>query len=269
VINGSDEDGTVIWQDADNDNVISIAGIGASVIGMDIPEASGKPITVQKPRWRDVTIRDNVIGSTNDKAIEVKGQHGMAGQENEFGEGVHIVGNVIDAAGREGIEIEQSMHGIHPNRDCEVASNVVRAAGLINGASGIRVNRCERLKIRGNRVLRAAGNGYHLRLCRDLTGDLYAENAGEAGVHLQQISGFSLDSVVVKRARRSGVMETGNAGGGRIAKLVVEGSREGYRATRRSGPAPVIEEASFSGLSGPEFDGARPKVTRTTRPQPR
>jgi hypothetical protein len=267
VINGSQADGTVVWQDADNDNVISISGIGASVIGMNIPEASGKPITVQKPRWKNVTIRDNVIGATNDKAIEVKGQHGSAGQEDAFGEGVRIVGNTIDEAGREGIEVEQSMHGVHPNRDCEVSSNVVRSAGLVNRASGIRINRCEGVRIRGNRVLRAAGNGIHLRLCRDVAGDLYAENSGEAGVHLQEVSGFSLDSIVVKGAARSAVMESGNAKGGRIGKLEVERAAEGYRTFKRSGPAPVIDEARFSGLSGPEFRGSRPDVKRVARPQ--
>ncbi|MGH7128106.1 MAG: hypothetical protein ACREIV_06030, partial [Planctomycetaceae bacterium] len=55
-VSGSDTDGTVVWQDADNDNVISIAGIDVWVVGMRIPEASGKPITVQKPPWRHVWI---------------------------------------------------------------------------------------------------------------------------------------------------------------------------------------------------------------------
>jgi hypothetical protein len=259
-VNGSDQDGTVVWQDADNDNVISISGVGASVIGMKIPEASGKPITFQKPSWRKVRIADNVIGKTNDKAIEVKGQHGLPAQRNLFGEGVYIVGNVIDEAGREGIEIEQSANGVNSNRDCHVVGNLVRAAGVINGASGIRVNRCDDVEIRGNRVLRAGGNGYHIRRSRNVVGDLTAENIGQSGVHLQEVDGFSFDAIAIKNARRSGVAESGNVRGGKIGKLTVEGAEDGYRASQRKGPAPVIDRYSFAKLSRAGFTGARPKA---------
>ncbi|MGH7129629.1 MAG: hypothetical protein ACREIV_13750, partial [Planctomycetaceae bacterium] len=249
------------------DNVISIAGVDVHVIGMHIPEASGKPITVQKPPWRHVWIRDNVIGKTNDKAIEAKGQQGNPRQRGGYGDDLHIVNNVIEEAGREGIEVEQSMNGMNPNRNCHVTGNVVRSAGVINDAAGIRINRCNDVEIRGNRVLRARGNGYHIRLSRNVVGDLYAENVGQSGVHLQQVDGFSFDSVEVRNAARSGVAESGNAGGGRIGKLSVEAAQDGYRTSRRSGPAPVIESYSFSKLSRSGFAGARPKAAHSgTRP---
>lgn len=265
-INGADADGSVVWQDADNDNAVTLSGIGASVLGMRIPEASGKPITVQRPGWRNVRIEGNVIGATNDKAIEVKGQYGMAGQEQAFGEGVRIVDNVVGEAGREGIEIEQSMRAVHANRDCHVVGNVVRSAGAINGASGIRINRCDGVEVRGNRVLRAAGNGYHLRLLRDVAGDLYAENAGRAGVHLQQVAGFAFDFVRVEGAAGSGVVESGSTGSGRIRELTVERAQEGYRTVKPSRSATVIDGYRFSGLAGGEFAGARPRAAAAVKP---
>lgn len=265
-INGADADGSVVWQDADNDNAVTLSGVGASVLGMRIPEASGKPITVQRPGWRNVRIEGNVIGATNDKAIEVKGQYGVAGQEQAFGVGVRIVDNVVGEAGREGIEIEQSMHAAHANRDCHVVGNVVRSAGVINGASGIRINRCEGVEVRGNRVLRAAGNGYHLRLLRDVTGDLYAQDAGRAGVHLQQLSGFAFDTVRVEGAAGSGVVESGSTGSGRIRELTVERAAEGYRTTKPSRSPTVIDGYRFSGLARGEFAGARPRATPAGSP---
>jgi len=260
-INGADADGTVVWQDADNDNVISLSGIGASAIGMKIPAASGKSITVQTPRWSNVLIKDNIMGVTNDKAIEVKGQQGLPGQQDASGYGVRIVGNVIETAGREGIEIEQSAHGRAPNRDCRVVGNIVRSAGIVNGASGIRINRCDGVEIRGNRVLRAAGNGYHLRLARNVVGDLHAENVGQAGVHLQQVAGFDFDDIYVSQAARGGVLESNCSLGGRIGKLVVESSPGGYRAAGRKGPPPRVETYEFESLTGPGFAGTRPALS--------
>jgi hypothetical protein len=267
-INGADTDGTVMWQDADNDNVISLSGIGVSVIGMSIPEASGKPITVQTPNWSGVLIKNNVIGSTNDKAIEVKGQQGFRGQEQAFGDGVNIVGNSIENAGREGIEIEQSMHAVNLNRNCHIVGNVVRSAGSINQASGIRVNRCDGVEIRGNRVVNAAGNGYHLRLSRNISGDLWVEEAGKSGVHLQQVEGFSFDRVRVGKAAGNGVTENGCSLGGEIGELTVESARVGYQTLKRAGPAPRIGAYRFSSLSGVAFSGAKPDATARQSPSP-
>lgn len=260
MLNGADTDGTVVWQDADNDNAIALAGEGATVLGMSVPEASGKAITVQTPRWSKVVILGNRIGSTNDKAIEVKGQQGLPAQREAFGDGAWIIDNVVESAGREGIEIEQSANGRQPNRDCHVIGNLVRSAGAVNGASGIRINRCEAVEVRGNRVLRAAGNGYHLRLVSDVSGDLTAGAAGLAGVNLQRVSAFSFDRIEVLGPARYGVLETGCRRGGSIGELVVKNAQTGYRATGRAGPAPRVKAYDFEGLSGSGFSGARPQV---------
>jgi hypothetical protein len=259
-INGSDTDGTVAWQDADNDNVISITGFDVRVEGMDIPEASGKPITVQVPPWRDVRILNNRIGMTNDKGIEAKGNQAMVGQEAAFGDGVLISGNVIQWAGGVGIDVEQPSFSSKLNRNCRIVGNHVISAGNIIAAAGIHINRCEHVEVRGNKVLRSGGHGFHIRLSTDIAGDLHSENAGLSGVYLQQNSGFSFDLIDVRNAAKYGVAESRNVRGGYVWRLFVDGAINGWRTSGRSGPPPVIANHNFANLSGSRFDGAQPSV---------
>ena len=262
VVNGSDKDGTVVWQDADNDNVIGAAADGVRIEGMNIPAASGKPITVQIPNWKNVRILNNWIGTTNDKGIEVKGNTAAAGQEAAFGDGVEIVGNTIESAGHEGIEVEQSSFSSALNRNCRVVGNLVRAAGEIDReASGIRVNRCRRVEMLGNHVLRSSGHGYHIRRSIEISGDLHSENAGLSGVFLQENVGFDFDSINVRNAKRSGVAESGDLRGGRVGRLVVEGGQNAWRTSRRKGPAPTIEGAEVFNLGSAKFAGPPPSVS--------
>lgn len=260
-VNGSSTSGTAVFQDADNDNAIAMNGKGIRVIGMDIPAASGKPITIQTPNWSDIWILDNNIGFTNDKAIEVKGNQGLAGQEAAFGNGVVIDGNAIKWAGREGIEAEQPSFSSALNENIVVTNNLVRSAGNIASATGIRINRAKRVVCRGNRVLESSSNGYHFRLCESITGDVHSENAGASGVHLQQNSGFALDSIYVKDATSHGVAESSDVGGGYIGRLVVDGAGAyGYSTSARAGSPPVIVSYSFTDCASGEFSGAIPNI---------
>ncbi len=261
VINGSDKDGTIVWQDADNDNVIGAAADGVRIEGMSIPAASGKPITVQIPNWKNVRILNNRIGMTNDKGIEVKGNTATAGQESAFGDGVQIAGNTIESAGHEGIEVEQSSFSSALNRNCRVVGNLVRAAGVIDrDASGIRVNRCRRVEVRGNQVLHSSGHGYHIRRSTEISGDLHSENAGLSGVFLQENDGFDFDSIHVRNAAGSGVAESGDMRGGRVGRLVVAGGQNAWKASRRKGRSPEIESVDVSNLKSSTFSGPPPSV---------
>jgi hypothetical protein len=236
VINASDTDGTVIWQDADNDNVISIHGDGVRVEGMQIPRASGKPITVQVPNWSDVWIVNNRIGSTNDKGIEVKGNQAAKGQEAAFGDRANIVGNIIEWTGRGGIDVEQPSFSSVPNKNCRVIDNLVRSAGNIAAASGIRVNRCDGVEVRGNKVLKSSSNGFHIRRSKNVKGDIHSENAGASGVHLQENSGVALDYINVKNARTNAIAESRNAQGCVVGRVEVDGSVNRWKSSRGSGP---------------------------------
>ena len=271
VINGDETDGTVQWQDADNDNAIGITGKGVYVHGMNIPECSGKFITVQTPQWENVWITHNRCGTNNDNGIELKGQVGSSGQEDYFGKNGNVIGNVIESCGYEGIEVEQSSFGNNLNENCSVIDNIVHISGTRSACSGIRINRCKNPVVRGNKVLQSSSNSYHIRLCENVQGDIHSENAAANGVHLQDNTGFSFSSVVITDCNTDegtayGVNLNGDLGGGFIGQLRVTGSDHtyGFRETGSGANSVVVVSQAFIengvGGAGTKYNGKMPEL---------
>lgn len=259
-VNGSSTSGTAVFQDADNDNIIGLAAENVTIEDLYFPEASGKFVTIQIPTWKNVTLRRLRGGRTNDKGYEIKGNTAAAGQEAAFGDGVFVQDVTAEWTGREGLEIEQSSFSSALNQNAVVNDVLIRSAGNIAAASGIRINRCNRVKTTGSRVLQASSNGFHIRLCARITGDTHSENCGAHGLHLQSNTDFSLTSVYAKTCVGSGVAESSDVGGGFFGRIVVDGAVNGYLTSSRSGSAPVVASYRFTNLSGVAFSGDSPTI---------
>lgn len=226
-VNGTISDGGVIWRDAFNDNGVSLHGNNASCIGIHIPEANNKGITCQLPPWRNVRIKNCIVGSTWFAGIEVKGNQGMPGQEALFGRHGYVTDNIVQDAGGHGINVEQPSAGRKKNRHITVRGNIVERAGYREGGqAGIRVNRCVAPVIAENKVLDAAGNGMHIRLCDDVTGDIYVEKFGMFGLHLQDCTGWDFTRTIIHQggtANSDAIRESACEQSGHFGRVVVTG----------------------------------------------
>lgn len=246
-------DGGVTWRDALNDNGISVHGNNVEVIGMNVPEANNKGITAQMPPWENVTVRDCVVGSTYFSGIELKGNQGLAGQEALFAKNGLVENCKILDAGGIGIHVEQPSAGVNFNQRMTVRGNVVVKAGYREGAeTGIRVNRCTAPIIIGNQVLDAAGNGIHIKECSDPTGDIYIENFGIIGLHLQGCGNWDFSRTIIKQggtASSDAIRETSCSGQGHYGRLKVTGGGYAY-AFRSAARNATVSASSLSLQAG-------------------
>ena len=268
-VNVTTMDGALKWRDALNDNAISVFGNVTRVIGMDLPESSNKAITAQVPSWSEFWVTGNVVGDTWHDGIEVKGNQAIAGQELLFGKHAWVSQNIVKNAGRVGIEVEQPSFGTNLNENVFVTDNLVIRAGFRGegggGHSGIRVNRCTNPVIRGNKVLEADGNGYHIRQCTNVTGDIFAETFGIFGVNLEDNAGYTFSSVTLldPQGAYEVIRDNGTTKNSCLGSVRVEGSGHTYAYRELSKPSGVrITATSLAltiGSSGVVF-GSPPDV---------
>lgn len=274
-IAGSSYDGDIRWRDALNENCVGVSS-GGYVVGMDLAEASNKPISIQTPGHENCWIVRNTIGKSHHDGIEVKGNQGEIGPE--IVQNIFVMGNIVKDAGRRGISIEQASTGTNRNKNIHVLDNIVISAGTRHSTKdhpGIRVNRCINPVFRGNKVLYSTGVGVQFRLCDNIVGDVHAENSGIWGLSLLENNGFRFSSVYLKDVGTDGhaaVRCQSNAGVSNYGDLTVEGSTHtnAYEElaslptiyanslnlsvgtdTKFSGDAPILPSAVITdGLSG-------------------
>ena len=166
----------------------------------------------------------------------MKGNQGISGQEALFAQHGYIIGNIVQDAGGDGIHVEQPSAGTNKNRHITVRDNIIIRAGFREGgAAGIRVNRCIAPVISGNKVLEADGNGVQIRLCENVTGDIYIETFGTFGLFMDDCDGWDFSRVTIIQggtATADAIRESSCDGTGHYGRVRVEGG--GYLDAFRS-----------------------------------
>ena len=273
VIANSELDGSIIWRDALNENGISVHGDDSRVIGMKVPEASNKGICCQGPPWSNIWFEGNTVGKTHHDGIELKGNQGLAGQQTFFGRRGAVIGNVVIDAGRQAIHVQQPSAGYSPNQNISVRNNIALRNGYrYRGGchAGIRVNRCESLVVSENLVMDSSGNGYHLRLCSQVEGDIDVEKCGCFAIHLQHCKNFKFERVTASGGSPefSAIRETGAEGECFMGEVRVKGGNYefAYESIKRKGRVFAYSLELDDGISG-QYKGILPSIRTKSLPE--